>query len=167
MQELIHQFGIDWRLVLAQAVNFGILFFVLWRFAYRPVLGMLETRREKIREGISMREEAEKKLKEAGAEKEALLNAAEKESLSIVARGEAVGKKKEAEVVAEAFKKSEGLIRDGKQRAEEEKRIAAESFSKEAAELVRHAVAKVIERSPETVDDQLVHKALQELQHIK
>jgi len=114
-----------------------------------------------------MREEAEKKLKEADSEKEAIIKKAESESLSLIARAESLGKKKEAEILVEAVKKGEEVIRDGKRRAEEEKRIAAESFSKEAAELVRLAVAKVVEHSPETVDDHLVKRALQELQHVK
>lgn len=152
--------------MLAQAVNFGILFFVFLKFAYRPILGMLETRREKIREGILMREEAEKKLKEADSEKGAIIKKAESESLGLIARAESLGKKKEAEILTEAVKKSEEVIRDGKRRVEEEKRIAAESFSKEAAELVRLAVAKVVERSPEKIDGELVDKALRELETV-
>ena len=135
MSELIHQFGIDWRLAVAQAVNFGVLFFVLWRFAYRPIFGMLETRRERIREGVLMREEAERKLKEADLEKATLLKKAENESLSLITRAESLGKKREADIVADAMKKSEEVILDGKRRAEEERRIAAEAFSKEAVEV--------------------------------
>ncbi|MDO8500119.1 MAG: F0F1 ATP synthase subunit B [bacterium] len=163
MAELIHQFGIDWRLLLAQAVNFLILFFLLHRFAYRPVLSILSERKKKIEEGIMMQEEAEQRLHEAAEEKNAILKKAEQESLQMVTRAEMVGKGKGDKIVTDALKKGEDIIREGKGRAEEEKRVAAEEFSKEAAELVRIAAAKVVERSPEAIDRNLVEEALKEL----
>lgn len=167
MSELIHQFGIDWRLVAAQAVNFGILFFVLWRFAYRPVLSVMQARREKISEGLKMRDEAEQKLASADREKEVILQNAERESMARIAFAEAAGKKKEDIMVADALKKSEALVFEGKRRAEEEKSIASEEFSKEAVEIVRAAVAKVIERAPERIDEDLVRGALREIERVK
>ncbi len=167
MSELIRQFGIDWRLLVAQAVNFFILFFVLWRFAYRPVLAILAERRKKIEEGLNMREEAERKLGEARHSGEAIVKKAEQESLQLVNKGESLGKEKAAHVIEAAMKKEEELIHEGKMRAEEERRIMAEAFSKEAAGLVRAAVAKVAELSPEAVDESLVEKALSELKRAK
>lgn len=163
MPELIHQFGIDWRLLAAQAVNFGILFFVLWRFAYRPILAVMAARREKISEGLKMRDEAEQKLALADREKEILLQNAERESVARITAAEATGKKKEDAIVADAMKKAGALILEGKRRAEEEKKIAGEEFSKEAVEIVRAAVGKVIERSPERIDEVLISGALREV----
>lgn len=121
-------------------------------------------RKEKIAEGIRMRDEAEQKLASADREKEILLQNAERESVARIAFAEAAGKKKEDGIVADAMKKGEALILDGKRRAEEEKRIAGEEFSKEAVEIVRAAVAKVIERSPERIDEALVSVALREIE---
>ena len=166
MSELIHQFGIDWRLLVAQAVNFGILFFVLWRFAYRPMLQVFSERRKKIQEGMLMREEAEQRLEETSREKEAILKKAEAESLFIVTKAETLGQEKGGRVISEAMKKSEELIHEGKKRAEEERKVMAEEFSKEASEMVRVAVAKVIEQAPETIDEALVEKALAELKRV-
>ena len=167
MSELIHQFGIDWRLLVAQAVNFFILFFVLWRFAYRPVLAILAERRKKIEEGLNMREEAERKLGEAGHERDAIVKKAEQESLRLVNKGETLGKEKAEKVIEAAMKKEGELIQEGKMRAEEERRILAEAFSKEASGLVRAAVAKVAELSAEAIDERLVEKALAELKRAK
>ena len=64
MAELIQNFGLDWRLLLAQAVNFFILLFLLKRFAYGPILNALKTRKTKIEEGIRFGKEAEKRLGE-------------------------------------------------------------------------------------------------------
>ena len=85
----------------------------------------------------------------------------------MVNKGETLGKEKAAHVIEAAMKKEEELIREGKMRAEEERRILAEAFSKEAAGLVRAAVAKVAELSPEAIDESLVEKALAEFKRAK
>lgn len=51
--EIFAQLGIDWRLFLFQVVNFSILLFVLHRFLYKPLLGILEARRKKIEESMA------------------------------------------------------------------------------------------------------------------
>src|SRR3990167_6951375 len=84
MSELLQHFGIEWKLLLAQLVNFGVLFFVLRKFAYGPLLGMLRERREKIAEGMRAAEESQQKLAEANREKDALLGEARKESVSLI-----------------------------------------------------------------------------------
>ena len=42
MEQLFEAFGIDWKLLLAQAINFGVLFLVLSYLLYKPVLSTLE-----------------------------------------------------------------------------------------------------------------------------
>ena len=163
MSELIHQFGIDFRLLLAQAVNFSILFFVLYRFAYRPILKILSERKEKIKEGLYMREEAERWLSKVSGDREAILKKAANEALAVVAKAEVLGRDRGEKIVAEASGKGEEIIREGKRRAEEERKILHEEFSRDAAELLRLAVAKVVESSPEAVDKALADKALAEL----
>ena len=80
---------------------------------------------------------------------------------------ESLGKEKAEKVIGAAMEKEEELINEGKMRAEEERKIIAEAFSKEAVGLVRAAVAKVVELSPEAVDERLVEKALSELKSMK
>ena len=48
MDQLLHAFGIDVKLLLAQAVNFGVLLVVLWLVLYKPVMKTLDERKAKI-----------------------------------------------------------------------------------------------------------------------
>src|ERR1051325_6896715 len=91
MSDLLNKLGIDWRLLLAQAVNFGLVLVVLRFTVYKPLLNVLKKRREKIEKGLHDAELAEKHLSEAdklmaskiaeGEEKAvAILNATEKGS---------------------------------------------------------------------------------------
>lgn len=56
--ELLNALGIDWKILLAQFVNFAVLVFVLWKFAYKPIFKFLEDRKNKIEEGIKNAEQA-------------------------------------------------------------------------------------------------------------
>ena len=65
MEQLFEAFGIDWKLLLAQAVNFGVLFVALTYFLYKPVLKTLDERKQKVAKGVTDAEAAEKMLAEA------------------------------------------------------------------------------------------------------
>ena len=164
MSELIHEFGIDWKLLLAQAVNFFVLLYVLKRFAYTPILNMLRKRREEIEKGIRMRDEAEENLKQITVLKEHTLEEARQEAFRIVARGEGIAKEKKEEILAETAKKSESSIAEAKRIIREEKAKMGEEVFHDAAELIRGGIAKVLGRmQPEERDKILIQKALEEL----
>lgn len=166
MSELIHQFGIDWRLLLAQAINFGILFFILYRFAYRPILATLEARRKKIEGGIVMSEEAKRRLDAAQTEREALLKKTEQESVAAIQHAESIGKTQGDKIIQEARTRQEEIIQEGKKRAEEERRTLHELFTKEAEELVRVAIARFAESSPSAIDAKLIKQAVAEAERL-
>ena len=117
MTELVKSLGIEWPILIAQAVNFAILLAVLFKFVYRPVMRLLDERREGIRKALQREEQAAAKLASAEADRESLLAAARAESEKIItcARedGEALKQKSAAEGKEEA----------GKMRQEASKRI--------------------------------------------
>ena len=47
-RQISEQFGLDWPHFIAQCISFGIVAFLLQRFAYQPVLKVLEERRQRI-----------------------------------------------------------------------------------------------------------------------
>lgn len=61
---LVGQFGIDLKLIVAQAINFIVVAYVIWRFAYKPVIAALDERQRKIAEGLQFAEEAKLQLAE-------------------------------------------------------------------------------------------------------
>ena len=52
MEEIIKTFHIDWKLLIAQAVNFAIVVFALYKFAYKPLLKTMNERTAKIEQGL-------------------------------------------------------------------------------------------------------------------
>src|ERR1700736_141112 len=59
------QFGFEWPLFLSQAISFVIVALLLRRFAYKPILGVLEERRRRIEEGLLSAEKTKQELAEA------------------------------------------------------------------------------------------------------
>src|SRR3989344_2266081 len=82
--DFLNDFGVKPVLLAAQAVNFFILLFILKKFLYKPILGMLETRKQKIAESLKNAESIEKKLQAIGEEREEALKKAGKEAEEII-----------------------------------------------------------------------------------
>src|ERR1700720_1674806 len=65
VRETADTFGWNWKLFLSQVISFCIVAFLLRRFAYKPILAVLEDRRRKIEEGQLNAEKIRKELAEA------------------------------------------------------------------------------------------------------
>src|SRR5437899_6311397 len=63
-------FGVDWPHLLAQVVSFCIVCVILYRFAYRPVLTMLEVRRQQIALGLANAEQIKAELARTEAQRQ-------------------------------------------------------------------------------------------------
>ncbi|MFY9463248.1 MAG: F0F1 ATP synthase subunit B [Candidatus Sungiibacteriota bacterium] len=164
MGELIHNFGVDWRLLLAQAVNFFVLLVVLWKFAYRPILAIFKKRHEDIAKGMTDAREAGEHLAKVEKIGEEKLNVARQDALGIVNQAEALGKQRKEEILAEAAQKGEIVLADAKRHASEEQAKAQEQFFASAEDLMREGIAKVLGRqTPEERDRELIHQVINEL----
>jgi len=69
----MNELGIQWKSLLAQTISFAVVFFVLWRFAYKPIFVMLEVRRQKIAEGLANAEKIKAELAHTEAERKRVL----------------------------------------------------------------------------------------------
>src|SRR6266513_2672714 len=65
LRETAETFGWNWKLFLSQVISFCIVAYLLQRFAYKPILALLEERRRKIEEGQINAEKIRKELAEA------------------------------------------------------------------------------------------------------
>lgn len=167
MSEFITHFGIDWRLFLAQVVNFFLLLFLLKKFAHKPILAMLARRRQEIEKGFELRREAEETLKRADELREQTLQQARADALAMVDDAIEAGKKRQEEILGEAAKKSEAIIHDAKRIIAQEKAIMGEEVYANAHELIQKGLVKVLGNLPHGERDQaLIREALAELKTI-
>jgi F-type H+-transporting ATPase subunit b len=144
MDQLIATFGIDWRLLLVQSVNFGLLLLVLWKFVYRPVLAMIDTRRDAIAEGVRKAEAADRRLAEADAEGKQLVGDAAREGEAIVTAARTRAEEKASELLKEAQDKAAATAAEATERAAEAKRRALVESEQEIARAAVLAAEKIM-----------------------
>src|SRR6266446_3852330 len=65
VRDTAETFGWNWQLFLSQVISFCIVALLLRRFAYKPILGVLEERRRRIEEGLINADKIKKELAEA------------------------------------------------------------------------------------------------------
>lgn len=159
--ELFEKLGIDWKLLIAQIVNFLILLFVLKRFAYQPILKILNERKNKIEKGLEDAENSRKKLIEIIQKEKDILKKAREEAQMIIIKAEETAKRTEIEIISEAKMQAEKIIIEAKEKIEEEKKKMIIEAKKEVANLVFLAVEKVIaEKMNNSKDKEMIEKLL-------
>jgi len=146
MQEILTAFGIDWRLIVIQIFNFGVLAGILWYFLYTPILKLLNEREEKIKKGIADAEMAENARRDADIEKTKVLKEAHTEASQIVSRGTAHAEEKEKAMLAEAGDKIARDIASAKALGEELKANALKESEAEIAKLAILGAEKVLRK---------------------
>lgn len=144
MSELFAAFGIDWKLLLIQAVNFGVLLLALTYFLYKPILRIIDERREKVAEGVRTAEAAQSRLAEAEQVSKNTIGAASREAEQLVAAARARADEKGSEMLRDAEEKAQSVIRDAEARAEEAKRLALQESEKEIARAAMLAAEKIL-----------------------
>src|SRR3989344_8262437 len=118
--EVLAKLGIDWKLLLAQAVNFAVLFWVLRRFAYQPMLDFLEKRTVRIERGLKDAEAATAKLSELEVKEKAVLGEARTEAKAIIAAAEESAKKRDTEHTLATEAKVKRLLEEAEVKIREE-----------------------------------------------
>jgi F-type H+-transporting ATPase subunit b len=83
-QRIANTFGVDWPHLLSQIVSFAIVCLLLQRFAYKPILKLLEERRAQIAEGIAEREKIRNELAQANARRHEIIINADAEATTLV-----------------------------------------------------------------------------------
>ncbi|MFA5107079.1 MAG: F0F1 ATP synthase subunit B [Patescibacteria group bacterium] len=162
--ELITQLGINWKLLIAQVINFFILLFVLYRFAYKPILRMLNKRTATIEKSLDDAKQIERNLAESAKEKEAALKSARQQAQKIL---DEVMQKAEAlrqEKLKLANAEVEEIVKRTKAELAQAKITLVKEAQAEVADVVVQAVEKILlERLDEKKDRELVQRALAEI----
>ena len=144
------QFGLDGQIFVAQLVNFLIVLLVLWWFAYKPIVRLLEERQEKIEKSVKQAEEIEKRMDAIEQEHDSIVIEARKEAQTIIGKAQTQGKERGEEIVSAAKREVERVIAKGKQQLEEEKAGMLRDLRKDVVEISITAAEKILR---EKIDD--------------
>ena len=114
IEEIARTFGVDWPHLVAQIVSFGIVCAVLYPLAYKPILRMLEARRQQIASGLANAEKIKAELARIEAERQDVLAKADAEGKQLIEEARAAAARVQAE---ETRKADRGGRADPRQRA--------------------------------------------------
>lgn len=160
MGEAFSKLGIDVTSLIAQGINFGLLFLILWKFLYKPILKMLNTRTEKIETSLKQAEGINKEYEEIEKQKSKLIEKAKLEAAKIVDEAKLEAKETDKTAVFEAETKSKLIIQDATIEAEKTKATIVESAREDIAKLVESSLTSLLKNDTKKYDDALINEAL-------
>lgn len=137
MDGLIHAFGIDWKLILIQIVNFVVLAGLLGYFLYTPVLRMLEKRQNMVAKGVRKAEEAEEMAVHAERDRDEKIARAEGEARDVVARAKQYAEEQSTAALQAATEKAASVEAEGVRTREA---IIGDAYKEADAEITKVAV---------------------------
>jgi F-type H+-transporting ATPase subunit b len=145
MESLITTFHIDWKIIIAQMLNFGVVFLILYLFALKPLKKIMGDREEKIAKGLSDAKANALVIIQTQKEYAEVLNKAKDEAHELFTKGKNEALAKRAEMLAGAEQEVAMMIAKGKQSLEAEKSKIISDAKGEIVRLVIMATEKVLE----------------------
>lgn len=144
MDQLFAAFGLDWRLLAINLVNFGLLLGVLWYFLYTPVLRVLEERRQKIAQGVADANRASEQLAAADLERTRILSQAGTQADEMLSRTRAEAERTRQEALSRAEAAAAAVLEEAQARARESQERARQESREEIARLAVLGAEKIL-----------------------
>jgi F-type H+-transporting ATPase subunit b len=152
----LDKLGINVTWLLAQIVNFGLLLFLLWVIAYKPVLRMLNERKQKIQESLEYAESVKKQAAEQQKEFEQRIAEARREAQAAAALAAQASEKEREAILAQAREEARKLVEQAKEQIEYERKQMLAELRQEVVQLSLLAAQKAVSQ---TLDEQ-AHRRL-------
>jgi F-type H+-transporting ATPase subunit b len=159
----IAELGINPATLLAQVINVGILFVLLYFVAYKPIMRMLDERSRRVKESMENAESIKQQLARTEETVKKTIETASKEGQERISQAVKVGEEIKGKARCEATQQAETLITRARTEIQQERDEAIRGVRKEFADLTIMAAEKVIERSLDMeAHRELIEKVLEE-----
>ncbi len=164
MSEMLTKLGIDWRIFIAQLINFLILFLILRTFAWKPISATLEARRAKIAKGINIAKDAEDKWQSIEKEKNDILSEARKEAHKIIDDAKQKATILKEEKLRMAKTEIDKQITEAKEMLVGERQATYTALKNDLAILITKATGKIIKDLDAETHKKLIDEAIKDLE---
>lgn len=151
--ETAKAFGFNISLFISQVISFLIVAFLLHKFAYKPVLKVLEQRREEIAKGLANAEEIKKQLAQAEASRQKTLAEANAQANRLIEEARAVAAKVQEQETQRAIATAEQIIAKAREATALDHQRMLQELRKEVGQLVVKTTAQVAGKVL-TIEDQ-------------
>jgi F-type H+-transporting ATPase subunit b len=148
IEQIASTFGVDWTHLGAQIVSFGIVCGILYLLAYKPILQMLEARRQQIASGLANAEKIKAELARIEAARLEVLAKAETEGKQLIEEARAAAARVHAEETRKASAAAEQIVLRGREAADRDRaRMLAE---------LKHEVGRLVVQTTATVTGKIL-----------
>ena len=146
------------------AITFAILIVVLGKFAWGPILQMMETREKTIADAIESAKKERAAAEAAAAEMRASLEKARNESAELIRRNQQEVAAAKGELMAAAKKESDDLLAAARKTIQEEKRQAIAELRAQTVDMAIEAANRLVQvNMDEKKQKQLVEEYISSL----
>lgn len=163
MDQLLHSFGIDGRILLWQVINFGVLFGILWLLLYKPVRKIMREREDKVRESLERADKLEAKSKKFEEEFKGKMAAQRKEIEEMHKRALAEQKRLQGELKEKAEEEATRILEEAKNQAKKERAEIMKETEDEIKRLAVMLAERILEKEiDQKKEEEMLKKAIQE-----
>ena len=163
-QGIVETFGIDWPMLIAQAINFLIVAFVIWKFAFKNILSTIKEREKQIADSLRNADKIKLELEETEKQQQETLQEASLEAKKTISIAQEQAKAFIEEQKEDARKKAEEIITKAKLAMEQERERVLREAREEIASLVVLTTSKVLSKDlSEDEKERFSAKATEEL----
>ena len=159
---------IDPGLLLWTIITFFVLVIVLWKAAWKPIVGALDARAEKIRNDIDSADKSRQSAEKILAEHTAMMAGANDDAFKILSDAKIEAEKIKAEIIEKANQEYIVIIEKAKSEIDKAKEAALGEIKKEFVVISTEIASKIIKKNIDVNDQKaLVEEALKKFELVK
>jgi len=156
--EASNQLGISYPELVAQLIGFSILLFVLHKFAYKPVLDVLEARRQKVKQSMEDADKIKHQLEEAETERKRIIAEAHEKAARTLADAQKAAEIQTQQKIQETVGQVESMIQKAQEAMKLERERLITEVRREMARLIVATSGKVLGRTLAPEDQERLQK---------
>ena len=138
VEQIATTFGVDWTHLIAQIISFSIVCAILYKYAYGPILAMLEQRREQIAQGIANAEKIKAELDKTETQRQEVMVRAHTQGAKFIEEARAAAARLQAQETQKAIAAAEQIMAKARE-------AAAQDHARMLAELKREVGRLVVQ----------------------
>jgi F-type H+-transporting ATPase subunit b len=143
IEQIARTFGVDWPHLISQIISFCIVCALLYRFAYRPVLGMLEERRRRIAEGLAGAEKIKADLARIEVQRQEILDQVNAQATKLIEDARAAAVRVQEEETRKAIAAAQQIVIKAREAAQQDHDRMLAELKREVGRLVVQTTAAV------------------------
>lgn len=155
--------GVDGKAFVIQLITFILAFFVLKRYAFQPIIKVLNERRATIEQGVKLGEQMQKEQAEMEAKVEQALRDSRVKADEIISGAQATARASIKEAEDKAKQKADNMLKSAEERIVQETARARHQLEKEVVGLVADTAEAVIKEKVDAKKDaSLIERSMKE-----